>query len=84
MKTWIFILLILAAIILGVWMEWYGDKCQECKDRKNKILDFFGWGNDEIKYTGLEGGPIDVTGKPTKTIDDSIEAIATKGGLTPA
>ncbi len=51
MKVWMFVILIFVAIGFGVWMEWYGNKCQACKDRKKKIANFLGLNEDEKTKT---------------------------------
>lgn len=60
MKVWLFILLLLSAAGFGLWMEWYGERCQDCKDRKKKLTEFFGL-NDKTKITAPDVAEFDPT-----------------------
>ena len=42
MKLWIFISLIILAIGFGFWLQWYGNRCEECQERKRRLIDYFG------------------------------------------
>lgn len=43
----LFIILMILAAIFGFWLQWYGERCVECQERKEKILDFFNGKKDD-------------------------------------